>query len=126
MSLYKFNESYHKLRTLLHPIKNLFTHHNRGNKTSRQIINATDIRHNYNAASILNSKAKSKIVLMELTPIVQELDVVLRVPFEMYYVGHNCQDIAQILNLPLGSVKNSIYSAQKELKEKIERRYMVA
>ena len=101
-------------------------HNHWNNKMSRQVIDASDIRRNYSGASILTSKVKSKIVLLELAPIVQDLDVVLRVPFEMYYMGHRYQDIADTLKLPLESVKNSIYFAQKELKEKIEHRYMVA
>ena len=101
-------------------------HNHWNNKISRQNIGASDIRHNYSGSSILTSKDKSEIVLLELVPIVQDLDVVLRVPFEMYYMGHRYQDIADILKLPLESVKNSIYYAQKELKEKIERRYMAA
>jgi DNA-directed RNA polymerase specialized sigma24 family protein len=55
---------------------------------------------------------------------VQELDISLRIPYEMYYVGHPYQDIAHTLKLPLDAVKNSVYYAQQELKEKIERRYL--
>ena len=101
----------------------MFTHSYRGNKISRPNIDATDIKHTKSSTSILTSKAKSKIELIELTHIVQELDVVLRVPFEMYYVGHRYQDIAEILNLPLNTVKSNILSARKELKAAIDSQY---
>jgi RNA polymerase sigma-70 factor (ECF subfamily) len=59
----------------------------------------------------------------ELTGMVDSLDESLRVPFEMHYLGHKYQEIADTLNLPLGTVKSRIFFARKELKEMIERRY---
>jgi RNA polymerase sigma-70 factor (ECF subfamily) len=57
---------------------------------------------------------------------VDSLDESLRVPFEMHYLGHKYQEIAETLNLPLGTVKSRIFFARKELKEMIERRYHAA
>jgi DNA-directed RNA polymerase specialized sigma24 family protein len=108
MSIHKFNEPFHKLRTYVQHMLSPFTHNHNKNKVFLTIP----------------SKAKPKIVLMELAEMVQGLDVDLRIPFEMHYIGHKFEDIADILELPLDAVKNSVYYAQKELKEKIERRYL--
>jgi RNA polymerase sigma-70 factor (ECF subfamily) len=59
----------------------------------------------------------------ELTSMVDHLDASLRVPFEMHYLGHKYQEIADTLGLPLGTVKSRIFFARKELKEMIEKRY---
>jgi RNA polymerase sigma-70 factor, ECF subfamily len=44
----------------------------------------------------------------------------------MHYLGHKYQEIAEALNLPLGTVKSRIFFARKELKEMIEKRYHTA
>ena len=62
----------------------------------------------------------------ELSTMVEDLDESLRVPFEMHYLGHKYQEIAETLNLPLGTVKSRIFFARKELKDKIEKRYYTA
>jgi DNA-directed RNA polymerase specialized sigma24 family protein len=107
MSVHYFKHKFHKLHTQL---RNL----------------AYKLNQENNPAKAHHEDTESNILTGDLTVMVKELDISLRIPYEMYYVGHPCQDIAQILKLPLGDVKNSIQYAQKELKEKIERRYRVA
>ena len=64
-------------------------------------------------------------MMNELSVMVESLDESLRVPFEMHYLGHKYQEIAETLTLPLGTVKSRIFFARKELKDMIERRYQV-
>ena len=40
-------------------------------------------------------------------------------PFMLYYTGFKYQEIADQLNLPLGTVKSRIFFARKELQEKL-------
>lgn len=107
MPAHYFRHQFHKLHTQLRNLTCKLTSHN-------YIL------------KINNKEIESQIVPGDLTVMVQQLDISLRIPYEMYYVGHPCQDIAHTLNLPLDAVKNSIQFAKKELKEKIERRYRVA
>jgi len=79
---------------------------------------ATGIIAAYNKESTCNLSTE------ELTNMVQELDISLRIPYEMYYVGHPYQDIANTLKLPEVLVKHHILDARKELKLKIESRYI--
>ena len=41
----------------------------------------------------------------------------------MHYSGYKYQEIADYLELPLGTVKSRIFFARKELKDLIEKRY---
>ena len=41
----------------------------------------------------------------------------LRVPFMMHYKGYKYDEIAEQLNLPLGTVKSRIFFARKELSQ---------
>ena len=59
----------------------------------------------------------------ELSTMVENLDESLRVPFEMHYLGHKYQEIADTLHLPLGTVKSRIFFARKGMKDMIEKRY---
>ena len=112
---------------LLTIMKNIFINNYRKNVKTRTIIDSTENLYfiNSGAGSISNS-AESNIMMNELSTMVEDLDESLRVPFEMHYLGHKYQEIAETLNLPLGTVKSRIFFARKELKDKIEKRYYTA
>jgi RNA polymerase sigma-70 factor (ECF subfamily) len=59
----------------------------------------------------------------ELMGMIDELDDSTRIPFMMHYEGYKYQEIADELDLPLGTVKSRIFFARKALKEKIAARY---
>ena len=59
----------------------------------------------------------------ELTRMVDSLDASLRVPFLMHFDGYKYQEIADELDLPLGTVKSRIFFARKELKDQIGKYY---
>ena len=54
---------------------------------------------------------------------IEELDDSIKIPFLMHYHGYKYQEIADHLDLPLGTVKSRIFFARKELKELIGKRY---
>jgi RNA polymerase sigma-70 factor (ECF subfamily) len=111
---------------LLTIMKNSFINNYRKNIKTRTIIDATDTQYFINSGtSAIVNDADSNIMMEELTSMLNELDISLRIPFEMYYVGHKYQEIADTLNIPLGTIKSHIFYARKELKDKIERRYQL-
>jgi RNA polymerase sigma-70 factor (ECF subfamily) len=54
---------------------------------------------------------------------VENLDDSIRIPFLMHFEGFKYQEIADELDLPLGTVKSRIFFARKELKERIMTNY---
>lgn len=54
---------------------------------------------------------------------IDQLDDSLRVPFILHYEGFKYQEIADELELPLGTIKSRIFFARKELKKLIKDRY---
>jgi len=62
-------------------------------------------------------------MLKELNGMVSSLDDSIRVPFLMHFEGFKYQEIADELELPLGTVKSRIFFARKELKDKIMSNY---
>ncbi|MEM9821584.1 MAG: sigma-70 family RNA polymerase sigma factor [Bacteroidota bacterium] len=60
--------------------------------------------------------AESNIMVEELTEIIDDLDSKFKEPFMMYYYGYAYEEIAQKLELPLGTVKSRIFFARKHIK----------
>ena len=71
----------------------------------------------------IDNEAGQNILLKELEAMIERLDDSIRIPFMMHYVGHKYQEIAEELDLPLGTIKSRIFFARKELKEMIRIHY---
>ena len=67
--------------------------------------------------------AHSAIMMKELQAIINKLDDSIRSPFMMHYYGYKYQEIADQLNLPLGTIKSRIFFARKELKRAVLKNY---
>lgn len=105
-------------------MKNIFINNYRKKVKSGTMIDTTDNLYFLNSGGVsLENDANTNIVMKELEGMIDGLDESIKVPFVMHYVGHKYQDIADHLDLPLGTVKSRIFFARKELKDKILRHY---
>ncbi|HHS95584.1 MAG TPA: RNA polymerase sigma factor [Phaeodactylibacter sp.] len=105
-------------------MKNIFINNYRKKIKANTIIDFTDNQYYINTGSVaIPNKAESNIQMKELKHIISDLDDSLRIPFMMYYEGYKYLEIAEELELPLGTVKSRIFFARKELKEVINKRY---
>jgi RNA polymerase sigma-70 factor (ECF subfamily) len=105
-------------------MRNIFINNYRKKVKSNTIFDATDNQYYLNSGSqTVTNSAESQIMMAELQRIVDTLDDNIRVPFLMHYYGYKYQEIAEQLNLPLGTVKSRIFFARKELKGMIKKRY---
>ena len=55
-------------------------------------------------------------VVTDINEAISHLNEKYRTPFMMYYIGFKYLEIAEKLNIPIGTVKNRIHIARKELK----------
>ena len=105
-------------------MKNIFINNYRKKVKSATIIDTTDNLFFLNSGSVsLDNDAGRNILMEELEGMIDGLDDSIKTPFMMHYIGHKYQEIADHLDLPLGTVKSRIFFARKELKTKIERHY---
>jgi len=105
-------------------MKNIFINNYRKKVKANTIMDSTDNMYYINSGSVvISNKAESNIMLKELTQMIEELDDSIKIPFLMHYHGYKYQEIADHLELPLGTVKSRIFFARKELKEVIGKRY---
>lgn len=105
-------------------MKNIFINNYRKKAKANTIMDSTDNLYYINSGStIISNQAESNIMMKELIKMIEELDDSIKVPFLMHYQGFKYQEIADDLDLPLGTVKSRIFFARKELKDVIGSRY---
>ncbi|MEM7102099.1 MAG: RNA polymerase sigma factor [Bacteroidota bacterium] len=105
-------------------MKNIFINNYRKKMKANTIIDSTDNLYYINSGSnSVGNKANSNIMMKELARIIESLDDSTRIPFMMHYHGYKYQEIADHLDLPLGTVKSRIFFARKELKNVIKTQY---
>lgn len=83
-------------------------------------IDTTDNLHFINSSSTqIENRAAGNFALRDINTAIEKLDEVYKVPFMMYFRGFKYHEIAERLEIPIGTVKNRIHIARKELKEKL-------
>jgi RNA polymerase sigma factor (sigma-70 family) len=116
----KFSEGTNLKAWLYTIMKNTFiTNYHRIVKR-KTFIDTTDNLHFINTSvHITENKASTTLVLDEIEVAINALAYEYKTPFTMYFRGYKYHEIADILNIPIGTVKNRIHIARKELKEKL-------
>jgi RNA polymerase sigma-70 factor (ECF subfamily) len=105
-------------------MKNIFINNYRKKVKANTILDTTDNQFYLNSGThSTTNAAEGDIMLKELNAMVDSLDTSIRVPFLMHFEGFKYQEIADELELPLGTVKSRIFFARKELKDKIMTNY---
>ena len=105
-------------------MKNIFINNYRKKAKANTIMDSTDNMYYINSGSTsISNGAESSIMMQELTKMIAGLDDSIKIPFLMHYQGYKYQEIADHLDLPLGTVKSRIFFARKELKDLIGKRY---
>lgn len=86
----------------------------------RTFIDTTDNLHYINSAeSIDYNVAYSEFAMRDMYQAIEQLDESLKTPFLMHFRGFKYHEIAERLHIPIGTVKNRIHIARKELKHKL-------
>lgn len=105
-------------------MKNIFINNYRKKVKANTIMDNTDNLYYLNSGrQSIENAADSNILIKELTKMIETLDDSTRIPFLMHYQGFKYQEIADHLDLPLGTVKSRIFFARKDLKAQIARQY---
>jgi len=93
---------------------------NNYNKVTKRQINLDTTKHFQPAGSgtkfTTTNEAGNNFIMKDITSAISSLTEEFRTPFLMYYVGYKYLEIADKLRLPLGTVKNRIHMARKQLK----------
>jgi RNA polymerase sigma-70 factor (ECF subfamily) len=81
-------------------------------------VDTTDNLHYINSGDILvENGAYGDFTMDDIYAAIEKLEDVYKTPFMMHYRGFKYHEIADKLNIPIGTVKNRIHIARKLLKE---------
>ena len=102
-------------------MKNIFINNYRRKQKRNTIIDTTDNLFYLNSSEVLTeNSATAKFVMDDMKNAIRSLGDEFRIPFMMHFEGFKYHEIADELNLPLGTVKSRIFFARKELKGKLD------
>lgn len=83
-------------------------------------IDSTDNLHYINSfESSVDNGAYSSFAQDDINKAIGSLEDTFSTPFMMYFRGFKYHEIAQKLDIPIGTVKNRIHIARKELKDRL-------
>lgn len=103
-------------------MKNQFINEYRRTKRIREVFK-TNSPQGLSFEMTTENTGESTIMMKELSAMVDSLPQDLKVPFTMNYQGFRYQEIAEELNIPIGTVKSRIHFARKKLQGQIQLRY---
>ncbi len=103
-------------------MRNIFINHYRRNKKFSKITNEipTDIIALQPAKQAFNY-GWNNMRMNEIKKAIDNLPQIFRLSFELYYIGYKYQEIATLLQEPLGTIKSRIHFARKMLISELER-----
>ena len=105
-------------------MKNIFINDYRKKVKRNTFADSTDNNFFINSGAKTEVNAgDSNILIKELKGMIDVLQDGFKIPFLMHYKGYKYHEIAEHMDLPLGTVKSRIYFARKELKKNIAKRY---
>ena len=108
-------------------MRNTFINNYRQKKRRQTLNDNTDNNYFLNSgARTVHNLGESEVTLQEVTGLIASLEDWMKVPFLMHYQGFKYDEIAQELDIPLGTVKSRIFFARRKLQESLRVMYQSA
>ncbi|HAS47373.1 MAG TPA: RNA polymerase subunit sigma [Microscillaceae bacterium] len=84
-------------------------------------IDSTNNLHYINSVdNTVDNNAYANFTLQDINKAINKLDKAYSTPFIMHFKGFKYHEIADTLEIPIGTVKNRIHIARKELKQNLK------
>ncbi|BDD00158.1 RNA polymerase sigma factor [Persicobacter psychrovividus] len=117
----KFTEGTNLKAWLYTIMKNTFITNYQRMVRRNTFIDTTDNLHYINSSgNITENMAYSSFAMRDIKEAIGKLDENYRLPFLMHFRGFKYYEIAEKLNIPIGTVKNRIHIARKDLKSMLK------
>lgn len=102
-------------------MKNIFINNYRRSKKAKTFIDTTDNLHYiHQRIDSFPVSPDSELQEKEIRKVVDALDYEQRIPFEMHTQGYKYKEIADELDISIGTVKSRIFFGRKKLMERLE------
>lgn len=117
----KFTEGTNLKAWLYTIMKNTFITNYQRMVRRKTFIDTTDNLHFINSTSTtIKNNAIEGFAMADINTAIDNLNDVYKVPFDLHFKGFKYHEIADRLQIPIGTVKNRIHIARKELKDKLK------
>ncbi|MEZ4987219.1 MAG: RNA polymerase sigma factor [Saprospiraceae bacterium] len=104
-------------------MRNTFINDWRRQKRKQQLVGVDIKGVTLTQTSATANGGEHNINMQELMGMVNQLEDGLRIPFLMAFKGYKYEEIAEQMQLPLGTVKSRIHQARKSLRDEVKRFY---
>lgn len=103
-------------------MRNIFINDYRKKSRQNTMFDSTpnDFLLNHNQTAVANA-AEVTLKLKDIQAAIHDLPEIFKHPFVLYFEGYKYNEIATLLNEPLGTIKSRIHFARKLLKEQMSR-----
>ena len=99
-------------------MRNIFINNYHKVVRTQTIVDSSADLYNLNVTSDSGfDSPDSSYQIQEISKAIEQLNDDLRVPFSMFVTGYKYHEIAEKLDLPLGSIKSRIFFARQELQK---------
>ena len=97
-------------------MRNIFINNYRRNVRANTIVDRTEDLYHLNISQDSGmDDPEGAYSVNEITKAIKDFSDDYRIPFSMHLVGYKYQEIAEHMNLPLGTVKSRIFFARRKL-----------
>ncbi len=97
-------------------MRNLFINNYRRASRAATVVDTTDNLYLINISQDSTMAApEGSLTATEITEAINSMEAEYSVPFSMHVAGYKYNEIAEQMNLPLGTVKSRIFAARKRL-----------
>jgi len=101
-------------------MRNIFINNYRRSKKFVKTEQSSEELYNYSLKATTYNDGISNIRVAEIKKVMNELPQALRTSFELHFTGYKYQEIAEMLEEPLGTVKSRIHFARKMMAARVE------
>ncbi len=105
-------------------MRNLFINGYRRKKQANVVLDYSNNNHYIDSGQTVDNTGEGTISYKELVHLINKLSKALSVPFLMRFRGYKYEEIAEALDLPMGTVKSRIFLARRQLKKEYRKRMM--
>lgn len=122
--LHRFKDGTHFKSWLSTILRNNYINEYRKRRTRNRVeAPIEDFTNFVENVSTSEANPNRRMMMAELKEILANLADGYRIPFMMYFNGYSYDEIAQKMEMPIGTVKSRIFYARKQLKATIKARY---
>ena len=103
-------------------MRNIFINNYRRKVKQRTIFDSSASEYLVNQKQVsIGNAAEANMRMKEIQAAIRQLPEIFKTPFLLYFDGYKYNEIAELLQEPLGTIKSRIHFARKLLKEQISR-----